>query len=159
MACPLILIKDADAAQLRAYNNIKKSPIPLYALQEAEARCQAAEQGAQQQRADAGQTVPSHADAHPMTANPLFGEAGSPDKSPSTAVSATAAAEVAALREQLAAAVKERDTARQQFARCCPVPNVFCVRSLAPLPGHADIQSLLQPARQRTTFSAELLVA
>jgi hypothetical protein len=51
-----------------------------------------------------------------MTANPLFGrEEGSPGRAPGA--EASYEAEVAALREQLAAAVKERDTARQQFAR------------------------------------------
>ena len=85
-------------------------------------RCQALELSTQQQqRADAGgpggQAGGAHAppDAHPMTANPLFGEEGSPGKAPGA--EASAAAEVAALREQLAAAAKERDTARQQFAR------------------------------------------
>ena len=86
-------------------------------------RCQAAERSAPQPRADAGspagQAGPAlaAADAHHMAANPLFGQEGSPCKAPGAEAPAAAAAEVAALREQLAAAVKERDTARQQFAR------------------------------------------
>ena len=93
-------------------------------VQETLERCRAAE-GLAEQRAH-GQLSAVSAGNHAMMANPLFGEDGSPAKTPSregtpaaagAADMAAAAAEVATLREQLAAALKERDTARQQFAR------------------------------------------